>query len=413
MQQKLRPILLAGGSGTRLWPLSTEERPKQFIPIFKGLSLFDLTLKRLNNNPLFKRPIIVTSEKYLNHINNSLNNVGVDAAKIILEPEQKNTYSAITMAVMLATKEDSTEIFFIAPSDHYISSNKSFYDSCHLAKDSIDDNLILLGVKPELPSSEYGYLKTQDNNNIKKVIKFIEKPDLKTSKELISSKGVYWNSGMFMFSGSWFLDRLKKSDEIMFVNMNKIISGGHSESNFFYPNVSLFSNLNKISFDHAFVENCESIIMAELNAGWSDLGSWISFGKFLIDSDNSMNFYGGEAYTRCNRPWGYFETIMETENSKVKLISVSPSERLSLQKHQFRSETWHIVKGEAKVTKGRETFTMKVGDNVIIDIDQVHRLENESNKDLVVIEIQTGTYFGEDDIVRLEDTYGRSDLHQF
>jgi len=411
MNIKLRPIILAGGTGARLWPLSTEERPKQFIPMFKGLSLFDLTLQRLNKKSLFKRPIIVTLNRYLDFVNSSLLRTGIEAETIILEPEAKNTFPAITTAVMLALKKDSSENFFVSPSDHYISSNKNFHDSCGLAgKEIKNGGLILMGVRPEQPSIEYGYISTEQNNrNIKNVVGFIEKPNLDKSKKLISQPNVYWNAGVFAFNGSWFLNELEKINKKMLLNISDIVQLESGYSNVFTPNKILFKEVQKISFDKAFVEENTKTSMTILNAGWSDLGSWFSLAALHKNLDSLFIPYFEEAYDRYIRPWGFFETLMENDSCKVKLLSILPNEKLSLQKHQHRKETWHVIQGTATIVRGKERFILQPGEIITIKKNQVHRLENLGDDSLEVIEIQTGSYFGEDDIVRIEDSYGRID----
>ena len=411
--KKLRPILLAGGVGSRLWPLSTEDRPKQFIPIFKEFSLFDLTLQRLNKSKLFKKPIIVTSERYLAQVNDSLLRTGIEAERIILEPEAKNTFPAITMAIILALEKDKSENFIVTPSDHYISINKNFHDCCLLARSNLDkDGLILMGIAPKHPSKDYGYILTNpQETKFKSVQDFIEKPDLEKSKKLIKNPNVYWNAGIFIFNGAWYLNNLNSINSHALKEILKVIKKGTVESDCFYPSSILFNKLGKISFDKAFVEKIESSFMVELNAGWSDLGSWSALSALQRDPSSSMTLYSEGSYDRAEKPWGYFETLMETNTSKVKLLCVLPGERLSLQKHKHRSETWYVVHGIAKVTKDKERFTMETGDSVIIEKNQLHRLENLGDIPLQIIEVQTGSYFGEDDIIRIEDNYGRVDLH--
>jgi len=411
--KKLRPILLAGGTGSRLWPLSTEDRPKQFIPIFKEFSLFDLTLQRLNKGQLFKKPIIVTSEKYLKQVNESLSRTGIEAERVILEPEAKNTFPAITMAIVLALQKDKSENFIVTPSDHYISINKNFHDCCLLAKNNLDKKgLFLLGIAPQHPSKDFGYISiNSQDSKIKSVQNFIEKPDLEKSKKLIKNPNVYWNSGIFIFNGSWYLDNLNSINSRALREILEVVKEGTTKSNFFYPNSNLFNKLRKLSFDKVFVEKNKSSFMIELNAGWSDLGTWSALGALQRDPGSDMTLYAEGSCYRSEKPWGYFETLMETHISKVKLLHVLPGERLSLQKHKHRNETWYVVQGVAKVTKDKEKFTMETGDSVIIEKNQLHRLENSGVIPLQIIEVQTGSYFGEDDIIRLEDSYGRADLH--
>ena len=437
MDNKLRPILLAGGSGSRLWPLSTEDKPKQFIPIFKEFSLFDLSLQRLNKNSLFKKPIIVTSDKYIQYVNDSLLRTGIEAEKIILEPEAKNTFPAIIMAVILGLKKNSSENFLIAPSDHYISLNKNFYDSCIKAESSIrNTGLILMGIKPEHPSTEYGYISSgTSKNGVKTVNSFIEKPDLESSRALIKKSSVYWNSGMFLFNGQWFIDELNKLDNKMFLNVTNALKPGSFKGSIFTPDKKLFKKIKNYSFDkgsdlgffrfdpsawskceslsidYAIMEHAPNLVAVPFFAGWSDLGSWASLGALHKDPKSDMTLYTEGAYSRVEKPWGYFETLMENNLSKLKLLSVFPGGKLSLQMHEKRMETWYVIQGEAKVTKGDQKLILHTGESVSIEKNQLHRLENETDNSLKVIEVQSGSYFGEDDIIRVQDTYGRAGLH--
>ena len=404
---------MAGGSGKRLWPLSTKERPKQFISFFGEYSLFDLTLQRLNKASLFKNPIIVTSEEYLSYVEDSIIRTGIEPEKIILEPFSKNTFPAISLAVMTALLKNKDENFIATPSDQYISKNKEFHKSCVIARNNLDKNgLILMGIAPQYPSKDYGYISTNlQETKIKSVQDFIEKPDLKESKKLIKDPNVYWNSGIFIFNGSWYISNLNKINSQALEEILEVVKEGITKSNFFYPNSNLFNKLKKLSFDKVFVENNKLSFMVELKAGWSDLGSWSTLGAMQRDPGSAMTLYSEGSYDKAEKPWGYFETLMETDASKVKLLYVLPGERLSLQKHQHRRETWYVIHGTAKVTKDKERFTMQTGDSVIIEKNQLHRLENSGDIPLQIIEVQTGSYFGEDDIIRLEDSYGRVDIH--
>ena len=412
-QKKLRPIILAGGSGTRLWPLSTKEKPKQFIPLFGEYSLFDLTLQRLNKDSLFKKPIVVSSKQYIEYIHDSMERTGVELELIILEPQAKNTFPAITLAVKMAMMNNEDETFFIAPSDHYISKNKEFHDTCKVALEKSEENcLVLFGIRTESPSSEYGYIVSKSHEEeVNKVKKFVEKPDFDKAKNLLNKHNALWNSGMFIFNGPWFLDTCQ---EIKLEDLNKIsniLPKYYPKNLEFYLPKDKFSKLNSTSFDKAFVEKINKSYVTVLNAGWSDLGSWISLSALWSDPNSKMTIFSGIDHSRVNKPWGFFEVLMETDVSKVKFISVLPEQKLSLQKHQYRSETWYVISGKAKVTKGNERFTMLSGDSVIINQNEEHRLENVSEQPLEIIEIQSGTYFGEDDIVRIKDSYGRAGLH--
>ena len=406
MSKKIRPIILAGGVCKRLWPLSTEYNPKQFIPVFKDLSLFDLTLQRANNC-LFKKPIVVTSEKYLKQVSIAFNRTGLKPSLIVLEPESKNTFSAITLAALLSNEELGKDRLIIMPSDHYISNNMKFYQVCKNALKGDKEALYLFGIKPEYATSEYGYISFDEGGS--KKIEFIEKPNAKKVKELLASNKVYWNSGIFIFEKSWFVNKSQKLDPVRFKKIEASAREGRQEGNLFYPESISFSSIKPISFDQGFVEKCEDISMIKLDAGWSDLGSWVSLMKLELDQNPSL--YINESTLKAERPWGFFQILMETDSSKVKLIRVMPKQKLSLQRHNYRSEKWFVIQGRAKVTKENEKFTLEIGDSINIEKKQIHSLENQGSSPLEIIEIQTGDYLGEDDIVRLEDIYGRVDLH--
>jgi len=402
MKKKLRPIILAGGVGKRLWPFSTESNPKQFIQVFRDLSLFDLTLQRINNS-LFKKPIVVTSKRYLTYVKNAFERTGLEPYLTVLEPENKNTHAAVLLGVLLSSK-GKKENFIVMPSDHYLSNNKRFIESCKRSLKEKGESLKLFGIKPEYPSPEYGYI-SFDKSNSK--IKFIEKPTTRKARALIKEGNVYWNSGIFIFEKNWFIDESMHSNKILFNKINSSIRKGRREKNLFYPQGEAFSSIKKVSFDYGFVEKCKNISMIKLDAGWSDLGSWVSV---MAQGSNETPFYEEETI-KIERPWGFFQVLMETESSKVKLIRVMPRQKLSLQKHKHRSEKWFVVQGRAKVTKENEKFTLELGDSINIEKQEVHSLENQESSPLDIVEIQTGEYLGEDDIVRLEDIYGRVDLH--
>jgi mannose-1-phosphate guanylyltransferase len=403
MSKKLRPIVLAGGIGKRLWPLSTESRPKQFIPIFKDLSLFDLTLQRINNS-LFKKPIIVTSERYLKQIQDSFERTGLKPFLIVLEPESKNTFPPIIAASILSNKEIKDEKFIVMPSDHYISNNQNFYKTCKKTLKTNKEKLFLFGVKPEYPSQEYGYI-----SQLKDKIEFTEKPSIEKAKRLFKQRNIFWNSGIFIFGKDWILNESKEIDSINFKKINEATKKGVKLGNLFYLKDSNFTKIKPISFDKGFVEKCNDISMFSLDAGWTDLGSWVSLRA--LEENQLPSIYEDTVDTKIERPWGFFQILLETSTTKLKLIKVMPKQKLSLQKHKFRSERWHVIKGRAKVVRDNEKFTLELGDTIEIEKSQTHSLENVEDNPLEIVEIQTGEYLGEDDIIRLDDIYGRADLH--
>ncbi len=411
--KEFRPIILAGGSGKRLWPLSTKERPKQFIPLFGDLTLFDLTLQRINNRDIFKKPIIVTSEEYLSMVEESLSKTGLEVEKIFLEPEPKNTFSASVLPVLDALKRNEEERYMVMPSDHYIPLNKSFYETCTTIKNQFRKKaLTLLGVAPENPSTEYGYISVYSSNEeLKRVKSFIEKPELEKAKLLIRQPDTLWNSGMFCFDGKWLSESIQLKNPKMYSLMQDLLPNSELNQIYFYPDKNKFSKLIDISIDKAFVESNEQNLVATLEAGWTDLGSWHTLSNLQREPEHGLTLYAEGDYSRTEKPWGYFEVLFESEFSKVKILSVDPEQMLSMQMHEHRSETWYVTQGIATVTKGNITFDLHPGESVEIDQKERHRVKNSGIEVLEIIEIQTGTYFGEDDIVRFEDIYGRTDFH--
>ena len=411
--KKFRPIILAGGSGKRLWPLSTKQRPKQFIALFGDLSLFDLTLQRINNRDLFTKPIIVTSEEYLSLVEESLSKTGLEVERVILEPESKNTFSALALPVLALMKQKAEERFMVLPSDHYIPFNKSFYKTCTNIKNLFKkEALTLLGVLPDNPSTEYGYISIKPSNEeLKRVKSFIEKPELDKAKQLVKQPNTFWNSGIFCFEGKWLDESIKTHKPEMYSLLLDLLPAPEDDQIYFYPDKDKFSKLTDISFDKAIVESNPQNYLVTLDAGWTDLGSWHSLSNLQKQPEHGLTLYTDGDYPRTEKPWGYFEILFETEFSKVKILSVDPGQMLSMQMHEHRSETWYVTQGIATVTKGDIKLELYPGENVVIDQNERHRVQNFGNEVLEIIEIQTGTYFGEDDIVRFEDMYGRKDFH--
>tara|TARA_B100000575_G_scaffold285997_1_gene282079 strand:+ start:838 stop:2082 length:1245 start_codon:yes stop_codon:yes gene_type:complete len=411
--KKFRPIILAGGTGKRLWPLSTKEQPKQFISLFGDLSLFDLTLQRVNNRDLFKKPVVVTSEKYLPLVEDSLSRTGLDVERIIFEPESKNTFAASVLPVLAGLVSDEEEVYMVMPSDHYVAYNKLFYEACTNLKNQFKkDALTLLGVKPSNPSTEYGYISiVPSNNNLKNVKSFIEKPASERAKLLIKQPDTLWNCGIFCFEGKWLKNSVKLKHPSMYSTMMDLLQEEQLNQLYFYPDKQKFSNLENVSFDEAFVESNENNYALILEAGWTDLGSWHSLINLQKNPEHGLTFYAQDDYSRTDKPWGYFEVLFVSEFSKVKVLSINPDQMLSMQMHKYRSETWYIIQGKATVTLGDKIIELLPGESIVIDQQEKHRVQNFGCEILEILEIQTGTYFGEDDIIRFEDLYGRKDFH--
>ena len=411
--KNFRPIILAGGAGKRLWPLSTKEQPKQFISLFGDLSLFDLTLQRINNRDLFKKPIVVTSEEYLSLVEESISKTGVEVERVFLEPESKNTFAASVLPVLAALENGDEERYMVMPSDHYIPYNKSFYEGCSAVRNQFKkDALTLFGIKPNNPSTEYGYISVVPSNNVLKNVKsFTEKPEIEKAKLLIKQPDTLWNSGIFCFEGKWLSKSLKLRFPHMHSVMMDLLPKGELKQIYFYPNKEVFSKVENTSFDKAFVESNEKNLVVALDAGWTDLGSWHSLIKLQKNPEHGLTLYSDGDFPRTEKPWGYFDVLSENEFSKVKILSINPHQMLSMQMHKFRSETWYVIQGNAIVSLDDRTIELSPGQSIVIREKEKHRVQNSGEEVLEILEVQTGSYFGEDDIIRFEDIYGRTDYH--
>ena len=413
--KKFKPIILAGGSGKRLWPLSTEAKPKQFLELFGDLSLFDLTLQRINNRNLFSEPIIVTSKNYLPLVEESLAKTGIEFDTIFLEPESKNTYAAIALPVLtdLQRNKLKDERYITMPSDHYIPLNKSFYESCSNIRNRFKRNaLVMMGITPDKASSEYGYISYKPAYEaLKKVDSFIEKPNIKKARALLKQPNTLWNAGIFCFEGNWLKKEIKNRNPEFYGRLMEIISREDLNDTYFYPDAGEFSKFTDLSFDKGFVELNKDNYVEILKAGWTDLGSWHTLSNLQKKPEHGLTLYSEGEHPRTEKPWGYFELLLDSEKSKVKMLSINPKQKLSMQMHKHRSETWYITQGIATITKSEEVMELYPGESIVIQKQEKHRIENLHDEVLEIIEIQTGSYFGEDDIIRFEDMYGRKDFH--
>jgi mannose-6-phosphate isomerase-like protein (cupin superfamily) len=270
----------------------------------------------------------------------------------------------------------------------------------------------LLGVLPDNPSTEYGYISIKPSNDeLKRVKSFIEKPEIDKAKQLVKQPNTFWNSGIFCFEGKWLGETIKTYRPEMYSLLLDLLPAPEDDQIYFYPDKDKFSKLTDISFDKAIVESNAHNYLVTLDAGWTDLGSWHSLSNLQKQPEHGLTLYTDGDYPRTEKPWGYFEILFETEFSKVKILSVDPGQMLSMQMHEHRSETWYVTQGIATVIKEDLKLELYPGESVVIDKKEKHRVQNFGSEVLEIIEIQTGTYFGEDDIVRFEDMYGRKDFH--
>lgn len=444
-------VILCGGSGTRLWPLSRTLMPKQFVKIFNDESLFSLTLKR---NFEFEKSIIVCNEEHYFLALDECSNKEI--YKFILEPFGKNTAAAITFAALNC---DDDEILLVTPSDHMIQDEVEYKKSLSKAKEHAQKGfLVTFGIKPNEPNTGYGYIKSNKNGDVER---FVEKPNFENAVKFIKEGGYYFNSGMFCFKAGVFLEEMRNFAPDIVNSVENAIKNSQNDANILKINPAEMDEIEDISIDYALMQRSMKIKMVALDVGWSDVGSFDELGKklenskelFEIGSENNFvitnkptalidakdlivintkdalmvakkgssqkvkEVYGHfkkhmpeicDAHTKVFRPWGSYEVLEDSAGYKIKKIIVKPGKRLSLQKHFKRNEHWIVVSGRAFVTIDSKNFYLEQNESTYITKGQIHRLENQEKSDLVIIEVQTGEYLGEDDIVRLNDDYNRS-----
>ncbi len=464
----IRPIILCGGSGSRLWPDSRRKYPKQFVKLFGNKSLLELTLERIQNKKIFKNPIIITSLEYKFYVIDTIQSKNLDVS-LILEPIPRGTTAAIYFSALICDKDEE---MLIMPSDHLISNNSLFSREVRkTAHEKSDDKWITFGTKPNFPSTGYGYIKganveSTKTKNLLKVTSFVEKPKINEAKNLIE-KGYLWNSGIFMGKAWMIIKSIQKHAP----NVSKTCDKIKKNTNFNSKNLELdfdyhkFSKIPSISIDFAVMEKANNILLKKLSSDWSDVGSWDNLIKvkntaknskniiqlnsknnyirnkkriiatigiqdtIIVDNDDAtliikkgMSEKVGEIVKKLEekdikegfennfeiRPWGKFETLLDSNKCKIKRIIIDSKKRLSLQYHNYRSEHWLIVSGKAKVFLNGKTFFLKPNESIDIPVKGKHYLENMLKKPLVIIETQLGSYFGEDDIIRIEDPYERN-----
>ncbi len=477
--QKIIPVILAGGTGSRLWPLSRKSFPKQFLNLLDDqYTMLQKTYKRIENLDGICRPIVICNEEHRFITGHQMKEINVDPLEIILEPKGRNTTPAITIAALKALdifKDKNIEpILLILSSDHLIKNIKNFHYSIKKSIDiALKDNLIIFGVPPTYPATGYGYIKSEevlepDNYTISKVDKFIEKPNYNTAKVLIKDKKYSWNSGMFVFKASSIVEELKSFAPSIIHTCRKCLDKSKQDLDFLRLDSDSFLKCDDISIDISVFEKTNKAFVIPLNCGWDDIGSWESlwkvsekdsegnstFGKVLIkDTKNSLiksenklvvsiglenvvivetrdsvlvakkdssqsvkeivslmkekGFNEGQNHLKIYRPWGSFLSIEKGDTWQIKKIEVNPGESLSLQMHFQRSEHWVVVEGTAKIEIDDKEKIVGSNESVYIPLGVKHRLSNSTKFPLTLIEIQSGSYLGEDDIVRFEDRYNR------
>ncbi len=397
---KIRPVILCGGAGTRLWPNQKNHQAKQFID-FGGWTLIQKALERVKNL-IFDYPIISTNSKYLKQVKLALKKSKVKKYKIVLEPAKKNTAPAILSSALIKDIPSNQALMFFA-ADHLIEKSNILNKSINKNKSNLDDkNIFIFGIKPTNPSSEYGYFLTKKIKNINKVTKFIEKPKLLKAKQVINKNG-YWNSGMFFLRKDSIINNFKKYQPKTYRSCLKSLNKAKFKNNTYYLNRSSFVQSVQKSFDYAILEKTKNINAIKLDIPWSDLGSWNEISKIYI-KNKSKYFKKKNVYYR---PWGRYVNLFEGKGFVVKELYVKSKSSLSLQKHHHRSEYWLVTNGKPLITINKNKFTKKPNESVFIPQGAIHRIENPYKKPVKIIEVQTGPILKESDIVRYQDIYGR------
>ncbi|SHN82771.1 mannose-1-phosphate guanylyltransferase/mannose-6-phosphate isomerase [Bradyrhizobium erythrophlei] len=470
MDKKIVPLIMCGGAGTRLWPASREVRPKQFLPLFGPRSTFQETILRVSDHQLFDRPIVITNKAYRFMVAEQLAEIGL-AADILLEPMRRDSGPAIAAGSAFAETRATDAVVLALAADHVVADNAAFVAACREGLVAADQGrIVTFGVKPERAATEYGYINPGEavSGQVRAVKQFVEKPDAAKAAEYVKA-GYFWNSGNFMFRANVLLDEYRNVDAESVQSVSDAVTKAGRDLGFVTLDEAAFASANAISIDYAVMEKTKRAAVIPVACGWSDVGSWHAVWE-LSEKDGHGNAMQGAAvfedsrncnvstdkalvalegvddlvvvatqdavlvsrqkdanglkrlvtklktvapqvtedHLKVHRPWGSYQSVDMGERHQVKRIIVKPGERLSLQKHHHRSEHWIVVRGAARVTVNEDIKIVHENESIYIPIGAVHRLENPGKILLELIEVQTGSYLGEDDIIRLEDDYRRS-----
>ena len=464
------PIILAGGSGTRLWPLSRKIHPKQFISLVNETSLFQDTLTRLPKEAL--DPIVICNEDHRFLVAEQAREINVTLNSIILEPIGRNTAPAIALAAIKVLNDFENPILIVLAADHKIENKSAFHDAIKIAHKLAENNkLVTFGIIPQSAETGYGYIEIEKKDKAEyfDIKSFVEKPNQKNAINFLNSGNYLWNSGMFMFNASIYLSELNKFEPEILTSCKKSLSNEFKDLEFIRIDKKEFCKSPNQSIDYAVMEKTNKAKVVPLDAGWSDVGSWDALmdskikdslgnvveGDVTLDQvknsylystsrlvaasnitdlividtqdallvttrDNSLSIKNIvkklkknkrteiENHRKVYKPWGYYDSIDTGYNFQVKRILVNPGAKLSLQKHLHRAEHWVVVSGVAKITCGKKIYNLEKNQSTYIPKGEIHRLENIENYPLEIIEVQTGNYLGEDDIIRLKDDYQRN-----
>lgn len=470
----IHPVVLCGGAGSRLWPLSRQMFPKQFLPLAGQQTMLQETLSRLEPGTI-AAPLLITNEEHRFIVAEQLRALGKPAGEIILEPAGRGTAPAVCIAALLICAHDPDGLMLVMPSDHVVRDRTAFSTAvATAARSARAGHLVTFGITPSYPETGYGYIRSgtalADIAGVHSVAQFVEKPDTTTAARYLESGDYYWNSGIFLFSARVFLDELRRFQPHIVTACQAAIDGATRDLDFLRLAPEPFAACPADSIDYAVMERTDHAVVVPVSMGWSDVGAWTALWE-LGDQDPAGNVVRGdvmlhdsrncyvrseeglltavvgvedlvvvvvddavlishkdkaqdvkviverlkaakrpehEIHSTVYRPWGSFRGVDEGSRFQVKQITVNPGAKLSLQMHHHRAEHWVVVEGTAKVTRGEETLLLHENQSTYIPLGMVHRLENPGKVPLRLIEVQSGTYLGEDDIIRLEDTFGRA-----
>jgi mannose-1-phosphate guanylyltransferase / mannose-6-phosphate isomerase len=465
------PVILSGGSGTRLWPLSRKQYPKQYLPLVGDNTMLQETILRLSGLDSLSDPIIVCNADHRFLVADQCQQINIKNPTILLEPVGRNTAPAIVAAALQSLKEIDDAVLLVLSADHVIKDVEAFHQAINIASNQAQEGkLVTFGIVPTDANTDYGYIKVSKDyvNSAYKVEEFVEKPDLITAQSCLEQGNYLWNSGMFMFNAITLIDELTTYSPDTVKLVSDAVNNATQDLDFIRLDKQAFESSPSDSIDYALMEKSDNVVVVPLDADWSDVGSWLTLHNISV-KDSSGNVLKGDVIAKDTtnsyiyashhmiatvgldnlvvidtpdatfiasqdkahevksivksfqkkgrdeahsnrkvyRPWGWYDSIEVGLYFQVKRLHIKPDAKLSLQMHHKRAEHWVVVSGTATVTNGEQTFTLNKGESTYIPLCTTHALANDTNEPLEIIEVQSGTYLGEDDIVRFEDKYGR------
>ena len=470
---RVHPVILAGGTGSRLWPLSRVLYPKQFLPLISEQAMLQETVLRFADEATFAPPIVLCNDEHRFIVAEQMRAIGKTPDAIFLEPAARSTAPAAAIAALRVAEQDPDGLILVLPADHVIRKPKTFTAAVARAAKSAHGRLVTFGIRPKTPETGYGYIKhgkpLAGFKGAYSIAKFVEKPSHATAKRFLASGGYAWNSGIFLFGAKVFLEELAKFEPAMLAQCREAMAKAERDLDFIRLDAEAFGRIKADSIDYAVMERTDRGAVVPIEMGWNDIGSWtalwelgrkdqdgnVAVGnvttntvknsylrsegpllavvglsdviavatkdavlvtsralsqevKALVAALDKKGAIETKAHPTVYGPWGSYQSIDGADGFQVKRIIVKPGQKLSLQKHARRAEHWVVVRGTARITRDRDVFDLVANQSTYIPLGAVHRLENPGTDPLHLIEVQSGNYLGEDDIVRLEDTYGRS-----